>query len=216
MSQAADRLKRAREGAGYDNATDAARRYGWNVPTYLSHENGSRGITASKASDYGRAFRVSPEWILYGRDRPPATPAATSEDALVPVHNVEASAGHGSAVFSEEVVSTLAFPRDYLSRLTRSDPRNLKIIGVKGDSMLPTLRDDDIVMLDTTKRDPSYDGLFVVRDNGDGLLVKRIGRASRRGFIMLISDNRDLYPPIEREINEIEVLGKVLWVGQKV
>lgn len=136
--------------------------------------------------------------------------------SLIPVYDVQASAGHGAVVNDEEHVSSLAFPVDYLRKLTRANPRDLKIITVKGDSMLPTLNDDDVVMLDTSKQDLSYDGLFVLRDNGDGLLVKRIGRATRSGFVSLISDNRDLYPTVERAIEDIQVIGKVLWQGRKV
>jgi len=135
---------------------------------------------------------------------------------LVPVYDVQASAGHGNLVDAEDHVSSLAFPADYLRKLTRANPKDLKIITVKGDSMLPTLNDDDVVMLDTSKKDLSYDGLFVLRDNGDGLLVKRIGRASKSGFVSLISDNRVLYPTVERAIEDIQVIGKVLWQGRKV
>lgn len=69
MKDARLRLKSARENAGFKTATDAARRFGWEPPTYLSHENGSRGITADVASDYGRAFNVSPVWLLFGESR---------------------------------------------------------------------------------------------------------------------------------------------------
>jgi phage repressor protein C with HTH and peptisase S24 domain len=103
-----------------------------------------------------------------------------------------------------------------LQRITRAQPRNLAVISVKGDSMMPTLCDDDIVMIDTTKRDLSYDGLFVIRDNGDALLVKRIGRASRSGFVSMISDNKEQYPAVERALGDIEVVGKVIWKGGKV
>ena len=136
--------------------------------------------------------------------------------SLVTVYDVTASAGHGAVVDDEEHVSSLAFPPGYLRKLTRANPRDLAIITVKGDSMLPTLNDDDVVMLDTSKRDLSYDGLFILRDNGDGLLVKRVGRASRSGYVSLISDNRTLYPAVERAIEDIEVIGKVLWHGRKV
>lgn len=136
--------------------------------------------------------------------------------SLVPVYNVEASAGHGATPSGEEIVTSLAFPSGYLKSLTKANPQNLAIIGVKGDSMIPTLSDDDVVMLDMSKRDLSFDGLFVIRDNGDGLLIKRIGRASKRGAIMVISDNRDLYPPIERLMSDLEVIGKVIWMGRKV
>lgn len=141
---------------------------------------------------------------------------APNGSALVPIHDVHASAGDGAVVDGEDQIGSLAFPRDYLTRLTRSHPRHLKIISVKGDSMLPTVADDDLVMLDLSKRDLSYDGLFVIRDNGDALQVKRVGRASQPGAVTIISDNRQLYPPVERSLQHIEVIGRVIWHGRKV
>lgn len=135
---------------------------------------------------------------------------------LIPIYNVEASAGNGAHIGDEYQVASLSFPEGYLQRITRAQPRNLAVISVKGDSMTPTLFDDDVVMIDTTKRDLSYDGLFVIRDNGDALLVKRIGRASRSGFVSMISDNKEQYPAVERALGDIEVVGKVIWKGGKV
>ena len=146
----------------------------------------------------------------------PDDPPRVGQSNLVPVYNVAASAGDGAVIDGEDVVGAMALPDSYLKRLTRANIADLSIIGVKGDSMVPSLHDDDIVMLDRSKRDLSFDGLFVIRDDGAGLLVKRIGRASRRGYIMLISDNRDLYPSVERPLDEIEVIGKVIWCGRKL
>lgn len=217
MMEKHDRLKLARERAGYETASEAALRFGWAISTYTGHENGSRGIKNSTAVEYARAFRVPPEWILLGKGLDTAQASAPAEpDTLVPVYNVHASAGHGALVPEEYMISQISFPPGYLQKLTRADPRNLAIIGVKGDSMAPSLSDDDVVMLDMSKRDLSYDGLFVIRDNGDGLLVKRIGRAGRKGYIMVISDNSNLYPPIERAMLDVEVIGKVIWTGRKV
>lgn len=215
----ADRLKQAREAAGFENAVDAIRRFGWTQSTYLGHENGSRGVTAVAAAKYGQAFRVPPEWILFGGDLddlPAALPVAAVEEQgdMVNIYNVEASAGYGALVGHEMVVDRLAFPPGYLSRITRSSPKNLAIIGVKGKSMEPTLSDDDIVMVDLSKTDLSYDGLFVVRDGGDSLLVKRISRGSKRGTVLLVSDNPQ-YPNQERAYEDVEVVGKVIWKGVK-
>lgn len=137
------------------------------------------------------------------------------DNDLVPIYNVSASAGYGALVSDhEEIVDRLSFPPGYLRKITSSHPKNLAIIGVKGKSMEPTLSDDDIVMVDISKTDLSYDGLFVVRDGGDSLLVKRISRGSRRGTVVLVSDNPQ-YPNQERAFEEIDVVGKVIWKGVK-
>lgn len=131
---------------------------------------------------------------------------------MVSVYNVEASAGPGTLVDAEYVVERLSFPPGYLRTITSANPRDLAIISVKGRSMEPTLSDNDVVMVDTTKRDLSFDGLFVLRDGGASLLVKRISRGRRRGTVLLISDN-PAFHPIEREVDDVEIVGKVVWRG---
>lgn len=62
-----DRLKLSRERAGYESAKAAAEAMGIPVPTYIQHENGARGFPATKAERYARFFRVTPEYLLYGK-----------------------------------------------------------------------------------------------------------------------------------------------------
>lgn len=221
MNDVSDRLQQARKAAGYKSAAAAAESMGVPTPTYSGHENGSRGFKSVTAQKYAKFFKVDVAWLLYGGNdaKPkqieagdPAPPGAS----LVPIFNVEASAGGGSIVGEEYQVASMSFPEGYLQRVTRADPGNLAVISVKGDSMTPTLEDDDVVMLDVSKCDLSYDGLFVIRDGGEALLVKRIGRATRKGFVSVISDNKDHYPPVERAQDEIHVVGKVIWKGGKV
>jgi SOS-response transcriptional repressor LexA len=66
MSDASNRLKEARLKRGYESAKAAAEAMGVSVATYIQHENGTRGVPANRAEQYGKFFRVAPEWILYG------------------------------------------------------------------------------------------------------------------------------------------------------
>lgn len=59
-----DRLREARERAGFESAADAAQKFGWTESTYRSHENGTRGFGPDVAKKYGRAFKVKPGWLL--------------------------------------------------------------------------------------------------------------------------------------------------------
>lgn len=142
-----------------------------------------------------------------------AMPDTSGRLAMIDVHDVRASAGGGSVVDAEDVVDRLSFPLGYLDRITKTHPRHLKIIGVKGDSMHPTLHDDDVVMLDLSKTSLDYDGLFVLRF-GDALHVKRVGRAPG-GAVRIISDN-DAFPDLDLPRDEVEPVGKVIWIGKKV
>lgn len=66
MNKPSDRLREARERAGYATAKAAAERLAVRPPTYYGHENGSRGIKPAEAERYAKAFKVRAEWILYG------------------------------------------------------------------------------------------------------------------------------------------------------
>ena len=62
----AARLREARIAAGFENATEAAERFGWEVVTYRSHENGIRGLRTSVAAQYAKAYKVSYTWLATG------------------------------------------------------------------------------------------------------------------------------------------------------
>lgn len=61
----AQRLTQARQRKGIETAKEAAERYGWNVHTYIQHENGTRKYNKS-AERYAAAFDVTPGWLLHG------------------------------------------------------------------------------------------------------------------------------------------------------
>lgn len=70
MGESNDRLKAARERAGFDSARQAAIRYGWTISTYGSHENGQTPVPQKAAEKYAAKFKVSPGWILTGEVPP--------------------------------------------------------------------------------------------------------------------------------------------------
>lgn len=202
----------------------------------LRHLSGDRGERARLAEAMGidndkmsktlkGLRRVQPEEIpgvlrFFGIEDDPRIErveigeGASDNGDLVPVYDIQASAGYGALVEYEQQTHSLAFPPNYLRKLTAGSPKDLVIISTKGDSMEPTLLDDDIVLVDTSKKHMGFEGMFVLRHNGT-LLVKRAGMASKPGHVMLISDNR-AYPTIEVRLEDLTVVGKVLWYGRKV
>lgn len=69
MQMPYERLQHARRLAEYEDATEAANAMGIAVPTYLGHENGSRGFKRN-AERYAQFFRVSYEWLMTGKGEP--------------------------------------------------------------------------------------------------------------------------------------------------
>lgn len=149
---------------------------------------------------------------FFGDD--PSGQADDDQDAMIPVYDIEASAGNGTLAGYEAAAYSLAFPPDYLRSITTSNPKYLQIISVHGDSMEPVLKNNDIVMLDRSKTNVVYDGMFVVR-HVDVLKVKRLRLSTDRRTITLISVNAAVYPPEDWPVDDVEVLGRVMWYGRK-
>lgn len=63
-SEQSERLRKAREKAGFESASEAARAFGWGVSGYIHHENGTRAFGLDAATKYGRAFRTKPGYLL--------------------------------------------------------------------------------------------------------------------------------------------------------
>lgn len=219
-----DRLRALREAAGLTKS-DMARRMGIPYSSYTHYEYRFKDahLPIPVAESLVKAFNgtpidpddvmelagiVAPVRVENGTLAPPSA-------QLVPVFDVAASAGHGAISDYESIAYSMAFPSGYLQKLTRTDPRNLAIISVKGDSMIPTLMDDDVVMVDTSKRSVDFDGLFVFRF-GDALHIKRVTRGKRRDTFIAISDNRALYDPVEYQAGDVDVIGRVIWYGRRV
>lgn len=129
----------------------------------------------------------------------------------VPRLPLGASAGRGALVLEERPIGAFGFSTGWL-REQGLDPAMLSAIRVAGDSMEPTLRDGDEILVDRAPR-PLGNGVHVVRVENE-LLVKRLD-AGRPGTIVLISDNA-IYPPIELSASEVQVIGRVVWKGGRL
>lgn len=148
-----------------------------------------------------------PVWVDSGDKAPDGT-------EMVPLYDVSASAGHGSVVADEDRIAHIAFNPDYLREVINASKSHLQVIKVQGESMQPTLSDGDLIMIDRSKTDLNYDGLFVLRF-GDSLQVKRVGRSPAPGSVEVISDN-PAYGRRDWPTSSIDALGRVIWVGKRV
>lgn len=124
----------------------------------------------------------------------------------IPRLPLSASAGPGAFAGDEEPFGAFGVTEQWL-REQGLNAAMLSAIAVAGDSMEPTLRDGDEILVDKTLR-AWRDGIHVVRVDG-ALLVKRL-ETGRPGLIVLRSDNR-AYDPIELPPGEVEVIGRVVW-----
>ncbi len=131
---------------------------------------------------------------------------ARGEWVDVPRLALGASAGPGALAGEEQPIGAFRFAARWL-RGQGLDPAMLSAIAVAGDSMEPTLRDGDEILVDRSPR-PVRDGIHVVRVE-DAVLVKRLD-TGRPGTIALLSDN-PAYRALELLAGEVQLIGRVVW-----
>lgn len=84
MENMSDRLRKARLEAGFNTASDAARKFGWTKTTYIAHENGQNEFGVEQATMYGKAFKKAPEWLLLGIHDAMVTPGIDRQLLTLP------------------------------------------------------------------------------------------------------------------------------------
>lgn len=141
--------------------------------------------------------------------------AFPEEDDLIYLRRLNVSACCGSAgiqnyeddAFVEQIQVSRPWFQENISKIRE---QGYELITASGDSMEPTFRNGDLIVVDRQDRDLKRDGVFCVLVDGD-LYVKRVQRIP--GAVLFISDN-SLYRPFEIPIKEVEfrlqVLGRVV------
>ena len=138
----------------------------------------------------------------------------------IPFLDLAASAGAGAHVGvnddGHDPANQLRFPRHWLQRLGGHSSSALRLISISGDSMAPRLEHDDLVMLDTSQKSPSPPGIFILHD-GVGLVAKQIELIPNTQPQMLqIRSENPAYRTYRRCIDEVRIIGRVVWFGRRI
>lgn len=183
------------------------------VQRWLKGEN---SVDVGSVITICRKVSADPAYVLTGAksagDWRSALPAVAADERRLPVYDVYASAGGGAEVLEDKPTGFVHFPSAYADRL--GAPDQLEIIRVSGDSMEPTFKAGDQVMVD--KSAPHRDGLYVVK-HFNQVKLKRVHFLGA-GQYKLISDNIS-YPTEEVKAsdlaeNDFSVVGRVVWTGR--
>ena len=229
METSNERLRKAREKAGFISARSAAARFGWNPSTYASHENGQTPVPQKAAEKYAKAFKTTAAYILALDIADDIHAFASTGDANhkrptsgILELDVRAGMGGGGITDGREVVhngqyvdpvkdEAWHFPSSFLRDELRAPERRIQILETQGDSMAPTILSGDRVIIDTGHKVPSPDGIYAIRDMFGGIAVKRLQAISKDPpVVRIISDNTS-HDSVDVSINDIEIFGRVLW-----
>ena len=167
-------------------------------------------LDARQLADELERLAAQARRIAESKERRPAQIDQSPLYASAPRYEVLAAAGGGSPVGTEVVKGYLGFNRTWLREQQLMED-NLAVIEVRGDSMEPTLRGGDTVLLDM-RTQPLRDGEIYTLRREDDLVVKRLRRMDGEWHV---SSDNPAYPPQALE-DEVSVVGRVVWLGRKL
>jgi hypothetical protein len=153
----------------------------------------------------------------------PAVDVASDDDVKINELELRAMAGNGGEVEvfsgdreSEAVTGRYSFPAAGFRELYGAAPDRVRIVEVIGDSMEPTLRPGQKLMLDIADRFPTPPGIFVVFD-GFGMVIKRVSIVphSDPARVKISSDNKE-YDPYERLVEEAHIQGRIIGTWRRL
>ncbi|WP_085299277.1 LexA family transcriptional regulator [Cognaticolwellia mytili] len=138
-----------------------------------------------------------------------------NEFAMIPGYNVQVSAGHGAINSDEQPTRYLAFRHKWL-KYRGFNEKDLVVVFAKGDSMEPTISNNNSLLI-MTKIDNIQDGSIYVIRQDDTLLVKRVQRLLD-GNLKLISDNMAYEPMVlsKDSFESLDVVGQVVWIAKDI
>ncbi|MDI9349697.1 MAG: S24 family peptidase [Candidatus Symbiobacter sp.] len=120
-------------------------------------------------------------------------------------------------IFTRKAASShFPFPIERLKFLSHAALQDLWMVDAVGDMMSPTLSHGDTVMIDVSRKNFQGDGLYVLNDKFDQLIICRCVSNHLSGKIQLNFDNPAWPSQDIAEESQFNVMGKIIWYGHHV
>ena len=186
---------RLKQAMGTKSIRGFARECGFSDTVLRQYLSGQSEPTRPVLLAIARAADVSLEWLAAGQ---------SATDVLAKKY-----------IYKE----TLAFEADWLQAEFPTSFENLLLTQVKDESMEPTLRAGDLVLVDTNSRDLEdiEHGVYMFKLD-DRILIKRLQYHAGK-TLRVLSDN-SAYEAFSIEMtvkpSGLSIMGKVVWCGHKL
>lgn len=214
MGSVGDRIRELRSEMQQSELAD---KLGIHKNTMANYERGDRFPDVNILLKLLEVFPdTSPAWLLTGEGSKIKSEPAQEGFVMFPRYEIEAGAGPGRSVQSEQIVDFVSFKEEWVQNFLRVPRKDLALLSVKGDSMNPTLNDGDMILVDL-RSERIEDSAIYVLEFEDALLVKRIQR-KLDGSVVIKSDNQ-LYESeiLQKDRAEaLKIVGRVVWSGRRM
>lgn len=187
---------------------------------------------ADKAAQIAERNGVTLEWLVtgrgerhreeqFGRDASAVLVLEHDEKTYSMLTMVERLRFDENELFSlelaehEDPLLVIGLPADWLQQ-RGMQPEHVRVWTHRDDTMEPTIRNGDVLLIDTSRRALQRDGIHIVREGGRAK-VRRV-HWRRDGGLRIMADN-PAYPAEEyaaAETDQLEIIGRVMWFGRGI
>lgn len=138
-----------------------------------------------------------------------------TERGLIPIRHLDLAFGMGATYLDNPVEEEMRFfPEAFIRSFTKAPPAMIYFAEGAGDSMMPTIHSNDVVIIDTSvRRITMGDQIWACNYAGLGM-IKRL-RPMPDGGVKILSDNPSV--PVETAYDgELSLVGRIVGVARKI
>jgi hypothetical protein len=136
---------------------------------------------------------------------PASVPSAPSSD-----HPFDQAARSSTSPHS------MAFSPSFLTRISGTcDPEILLLSCTRGSTMAPTLNDGDTILIKADREPPRQDGIYALYSDGQ-VIPKRVMVHPDGRKVTLTNDNPLYSHGVDCQLDEVEILGRIVWCGRQL
>lgn len=195
-------------------------------------QNEKRGISLENALRIAKVFSVDvtdvtdefeDDQLAEAGNIESLAPKPQRRDEIPEIDLVAGLGGGGISILENTTKNGITFHKEAVRDHWRLPDWMLNRMGVhaqhvaafpsRGDSMLPTIEDGDVVFIDTRHRVPSPPGIYALADEFGGVVVKRLEVTSRPGdetITVQISSDNPRHMTRELTLDEIQIIGRYI------
>lgn len=182
-----------------------AQAIGVHVNTIGKFERGSTSPDAKLLLDMGACMQVNPAWLLVGDATAQPSVDRGGGVELVSLNALDDQDGCKPHM-------PFGLPRPWIAS-RRLNAAKLVTVVVHSDSMEPTVRQGDILVLDQSETKMAGDGLHVIKRDGEKF-CKRLQRQFDGGLTIMSDNPRYESQQLSAEVAAtLSIVGRVIWVG---
>ena len=136
------------------------------------------------------------------------------EYCLIPKFSVSGSCGSGSIIENVDIKGGLVFSQSWIAAQGLNE-ESLVVISAVGDSMYPTIENDQVLLVDTNDKVVRSSKIYFLCIDGEHY-IKRLINMITHWVVRSDNPDKQQYPDIEissKNMNLIQVEGRVVWRG---